>query len=209
LRAKFSNYGKLDAIEYIEKLFEDDEWIEESEVENSPVRLGMSSLRYAARSIAEAELADGEVHARDKVLKKVAQRLRYQIATREQLVVVEGLAQVQVTTLWGAKGVTADHVYILGLCEEALPGSKRPEYPGTDLEFRDEQQRLLYVSITRPKQTLIMSRPKRIRFGEASQLGISVTGSDGGMVQLKVCPFLRSIAQYLPEAKSGHSWTWD
>jgi hypothetical protein len=41
--------------------------------------------------------------------------------------------------LWGAKGVTADHVYIIALCEEAIPGTRREEYPGSNLEFKEEQ----------------------------------------------------------------------
>jgi hypothetical protein len=46
---------------------------------------------------------------------------------------------LQIATLWGAKGVTADHVYIIALCEEAIPGTRREEYPGSNLEFKEEQ----------------------------------------------------------------------
>ena len=63
-------------------------------------------------------------------------------------------------TLWGAKGVTAEHVYLLGVCKEALPGERRDEYPGTDADYVDEQRRLFYVSITRAKKTLVREAPR-------------------------------------------------
>jgi len=77
--------------------------------------------------------------------------LRYQIATRDPFATDE-TPDIQVATFWGAKGVTAEHVYILGLCDEAIPGTKREEYPGTDAEYIDEQRRLFYVSLTRAKK---------------------------------------------------------
>ena len=107
-------------------------------------------------------------------LKEVARRLRYQIATREPFVPDE-TSDLQVATLWGAKGVTADHVYVIGLCKEAIPGIRHEAYPGTDLEFREEQRRLFYVSITRSKKTLVLSRANSIARGQAKQLGLQVS----------------------------------
>ena len=87
-------------------------------------------------------------------LRRVAERLRHQIATNEPLVTDEP-SNLQVTTLWGAKGATAEHVYILGVCQEALPGERRDEYPGTDADYVDEQRRLFYVSSPAPKRRLL------------------------------------------------------
>src|SRR5439155_20110151 len=107
-------------------------------------------------------------------LQRVAERLRHQIATNEPLATGES-SNLQVATLWGAKGVTAEHVYILGVCQEALPGQRRDEYPGTDADYRDEQRRLFYVSITRAKRTLVISRALRVGRGPAKQIGLTVT----------------------------------
>ena len=52
---------------------------------------------------------------------------------------------ISVSTMWGAKGVTADNVYIVGLVDEAIPGAKRDEYPGTDLDFVEVAGRFLSV----------------------------------------------------------------
>lgn len=136
-------------------------------------------------------------------LSKVARGLRHQIATREPFVEDE-TADLDVTTLWGAKGVTADHVYVLGLCEEAMPGEKRDEYPGTDVEYLEEQRRLFYVSITRSRRTLVLSRAIRIPWVTAQRLGLKV--SSGSESPLHVCPFMRDLRSVLPPSRDGRSW---
>jgi DNA helicase-2/ATP-dependent DNA helicase PcrA len=138
-------------------------------------------------------------------LRRVAERLRHQIATNEPLVTGEP-SQLQVATLWGAKGVTAEHVYLLGVCQEALPGERRAEYPGTDAAYVDEQRRLFYVSITRAKQTLIISRALRVGRGLAKQLGLSVKTGSKFWADIKMSPFLHEIMGVLPTAVPGDSW---
>ena len=138
-------------------------------------------------------------------LAEVARRLRYQIATREPFVADE-TADLQIATLWGAKGVTADHVYVLGLCGEAIPGERREEYPGTDADYKEEQRRLFYVSITRSKKTPVLSRASRIKKGDAKHLGLSVKSTSGYWANLTMSPFLRDIIKLLPDAKDGAEW---
>ena len=67
-------------------------------------------------------------------LRGVARRLRYQIATREPLSSGETV-DLQIATMWGAKGITAEHVYLLGACDEAIPGARREDYPGSDEDY--------------------------------------------------------------------------
>ena len=138
-------------------------------------------------------------------LQRVARVLRYQIATREPFV-AEADANVQVATLWGAKGVTADHVYVVGLCGEALPGERRPEYPGTDLEYFEEQRRLFYVSLTRAKSTLVLSRATRVQRSMAQRMGLGVSATGGWYPALHMCPFLQDLVGYLPTAIYGPDW---
>jgi superfamily I DNA/RNA helicase len=209
LRNRFPLNSDVNAAEYIERIFADESWIEGTDEEASIAKLDMGLLRQSALLIAENDREEGEdVHDAQDVLRKVAQALRYQIATRGFISTGDS-APLQVTTLWGAKGVTADHVYIIGLCSETLPGVKRDEYPGTVAAYQDEQRRLLYVSITRPKKSLLLSRPKKILFHEALRLGISVESSGGSRwANLKMCPFLEAIIAFLPDAQSGERWTW-
>lgn len=143
-----------------------------------------------------AEEADGS-----KLLRQVARRLRYNIATRKPFATNED-AKLKVTTLWGAKGLTADHVYVVGLCKEAIPGLRRDSYPGTDQEYTDEQQRLFYVSITRSKGTLVLSRPEKIKRGDALNLNLHVKGN-WHWSTLEMCPYLRDIMAVLPQAQQG------
>lgn len=138
-------------------------------------------------------------------LKKVVQILRYQIATKEPFVPEED-ADLQITTLWGAKGVTADHVYVLGLCKEALPGSRRDDYPGTETEYFEEQRRLFYVSITRSKKTMVLSRPAKIRFTDAERIVLEVKPGWGHWADLEMCDFLRDIMGFLPTFELGENW---
>ena len=109
-------------------------------------------------------------------------------------------------TLWGAKGVTADHVYVIGLCKEAIPGSRRDEYPRTEKDFFEEQRRLFYVSITRSKKTLVLSRANQIRIGEAARLGLDQGHGNKFRQTLEMSPYLHDIINYLPKYQKGEDW---
>lgn len=180
------------------RVFDPERWPDNASHE---ARLDMELVRAKCLSMVE-ETQDADPAA---LLKRIARRLRHMIATREPFEVGEA-CDVQVTTLWGAKGVTADHVYILGLCEQAIPGERRDEYPGTDDDFVEEQRRLFYVSITRSRRTLVLSRAQKIRPGDAMRLGLSVTSTRERWLPLNMCPFLRDISGLLPKAEPGDKW---
>lgn len=169
-------------------------------------RLDMELLHAKAIAIIDELAGSGPIQETETQLKELAHRLRYMIATREPFE-SDQRHDLQVTTLWGAKGVTAHHVYILGLCGEAVPGERRPEYPGTPEEYLEEQRRLFYVSITRSRRTLVLSRPKKIRAGEAQQLQLSIHRPSGHWAVLAMSPFLRDIIDVLPVAQSGDDWS--
>ena len=135
----------------------------------------------------------------------MVKRLRHQIATNESISTGEP-SNLQVATLWGAKGITAEHVYILGACQEALPGQRRDEYPGTDADYVDEQRRLFYVSITRAKETLGISRALHVGRGPAKQLGLTITTGSKFWGDLKMSSFLHDVMNVLPNALPGESW---
>ena len=207
--SRFGDRGKdLDirdddaAVTVVEKVFAGQWWIDER---NDTASLDLDLLRSKCRMIVE-ELKEAQRESdRTALLRDSARRLRYMIATREPFETDETHV-LQVATLWGAKGVTADHVYVLGLCEEALPGERRLEYPGTDELFIEEQRRLFYVSITRSTSTLVLSRAKRILEGVARDLGLAVSGGTRYWADLNMCPFLRDIMPLLPEAQEGNTW---
>lgn len=206
LRDKFDWNGE-DAASFVNNLFDPQHWIgsdyDEEKVEGA--RLDLQLLREKALVLLKQEQERKPEDQPIQHLRRVAERLRHQIATNEPLATGEP-SNVQVTTLWSAKGVTAEHVYILGVCKEALPGERRPDYPGTDVDYVDEQRRLFYVSITRSKRTLVISRALKVRRGPAKQIGLRVTTGGPFWGNLTMSPFLHDIMALLPTAVPGESW---
>lgn len=194
-----------EALVLLKEIFEANRWSVDQSPDPETARLDMELALAKACDICQELQSDNLDSTAQEQLKEVARRLRYQIATREPFVPDE-TSDLQVATLWGAKGVTADHVYVIGLCEEAIPGTRRGEYPGTDLEFKEEQRRLFYVSITRSKKTLVLSRAKSIVRGQAKQLGLQVSGGNRHRAGLEMSPFLRDVIQYLPRYQKGENW---
>jgi len=189
----------------IESVLHAEHWIGEHCDDAETARIDMALLRNTALSILR-EVAERHPRASPAgLLRRVTRRLRYAVGTREQFL-EEAPCDLKVATLWGAKGVTADHVYILGVCDEAIPGGKRKEYPGTEAEYIDEQRRLFYVSITRSKRTLVLSRARQISRGQASRLGLAVPEGVGFNVALTMSTFLRDIMVVLPGAAAGYNW---
>lgn len=93
---------------------------------------------------------------RAQILEDVYKRLNLEIPK-------EGFFQprVQIMTMHGAKGLNAQVVFISGLEDKILPGTRRRAYPGLVLEAA----RLLYVSITRSRAACILS------FSTSRQMG--------------------------------------
>lgn len=204
LRSGLSENGD-DPNAFIAEVFDPQLWVTSQDENAETARLDMRLCFDKASSMLDEITEAKPKWKAPKLLGEVARRLRYQIATREPFTADE-TADLQVATLWGAKGVTADHVYVLGLCAEAIPGERREEYPGTDAEYEEEQRRLFYVSITRSKKTLVLSRARKINRGEAMRLGLAIE-KGYGQVTLAMSPFLRDIINVLPSACKGSDWS--
>ncbi len=140
-------------------------------------------------------------------LSSVVRGLRYRIATRQPM--GDGNEPgVRIVTLWGAKGLTADHVFVLGLVDQALPGPHDVRSTGlTEGEHLDEQRRLLYVSLTRAKKTLVLSRPTKIRAGDIQSLGLSSAPGGQWWRTLRLCRFLEDLPRgSMPDSVSFEDW---
>jgi DNA helicase-2/ATP-dependent DNA helicase PcrA len=89
------------------------------------------------------------------------------VYTRLGLDVPEGLfpRKIRIMTMHGAKGLSAGVVFIPGLEENILPGTKRQPYLGLVLEAA----RLLYVSITRARAACVLTYAQsRVIYGQLS-----------------------------------------
>ncbi len=139
----------------------------------------------------------------------MVRHLRHRIATRDPIG-EEREVDIPIVTLWGAKGLTADFVYVTGLVDEALPGPHDPESTGLSPgEHLGEQKRLLYVSLTRAKNSLVLSRPLSIEKGAARALRLSpAPWTQFGFRQyLQVCRFLRNVEpSVLPDSQEWPTW---
>lgn len=198
----------LEGAEAIEVAFSPTYWGVTGDGEDDAMIIqDLNLLRSAAlESLANARsLNPGSDEA--ELLRRVADDLRYRIAVREPFDEGTG-ASIKITTLWGAKGLTADHVYVLGVCGAALPGQMTPDYPGTAAEFLDEQRRLFYVSLTRAKETLVISRPLRAKFGEVAQWKLAVQPGRGYWADLGPSPYMMELhgANAVPDSVPGAEW---
>lgn len=179
------------------------------------------SARWVAEDDPRSELATDDIGRLNREAKKIAlsleeptatlvlSALRYQIATREPLGREDDTPEgIRIVTLWGAKGLTADYVYVMGLADEALPGESDPDSTGlTESAHLDEQRRLLYVSLTRAKKALVLSRPKKVKKGSVAGLGLRPTASWGWWQNLTSCRFLKDLpTDSLPVSVDVEAW---
>ena len=116
--------------------------------------------RWLTEDLHELHSAAHELLSRQDApsLSQVMTMLRYRIATRAPLKVSDDEEpRVRIMTLHSAKGLEADNVIVAGVADQFMPGIE------TDAQVIAEQKRLLYVAVTRAKDSLILSWHRRIR----------------------------------------------
>src|SRR5207249_2294646 len=154
----------------VDYVLDPDRWVDYANGNSEVAREDIDRLRREAHKILDDE--------EDVTIGSLTNALRYRIATREPLGDPIDETAIRIVTLWGAKGLTAEYVYLVGLADEALPGPHDPESTGlTAAEHEDEQRRLLYVSLTRAKRSLVISRPEKIRVGQVRALGLAYSAN--------------------------------
>ena len=102
--------------------------------------------------------------------------LRYRIATRAPLLEKDTSPRGRIMTLHSAKGLEADTVIVAGAADQVVPGFPLTD-PTENREHREEQRRLLYVSITRARTELVVSWPQLATFEEAKHNAIRIDSS--------------------------------
>lgn len=167
--------------------------------EREKARRALEQLRGAALSFCEG---------RDQPdLSVILDRLRYRIAMRIPLTEITE-ARVRIMTLHGAKGLEADVVMVAGVADQIILGIV-PEDIEESEQVREEHRRLLYVSVTRAKQELVISWPKSMEYKDARKNNVRI---DGGVfrqkdrsqvVKLGKTSLLPDIQQ---QPQTGSSW---
>ena len=178
----------LTANEIVDRLF--DEVLAEEESDNEKRRWLIDDLREL-RSAAHELLSGQDLPD----LSEVMATLRHRIATRSPLRASElQEPRVKIMTLHSAKGLEADNVVLLGVADQFMPGTE------TDSQVIAEQRRLLYVAVTRARDSLIISWPRRIRMAD-------VMKNMGRMGRVVTYDGIRSVitsrSVLLPQGLSG------
>jgi superfamily I DNA/RNA helicase len=198
-------WSAMTADDVVREVFSPELW-SVAEAEMDSVGQDILLMRDQAIQTLSEIRADGSTRSTEDELRQVAQDLRYRVAVREPFGTSEE-GRIEVTTFWGSKGLTATHVYVLGLCDEAVPGTRTDEYPGTEVEYEDEQRRLFFVALTRTKRTLVLSQLKKVKRSIGLQMGLQMPhGQAWREVDLSTCRFLRTVQPHLPSSVRGPAW---
>jgi len=152
-----------DPVPVIKQLFTDieyEEWLHQHSGTPRQAERRMENIRYLVESI-QRMLDDGkgtadEIGIGDAISKLI---LRDMMEQREE---EDDSDKVQLLTLHASKGLEFPHVFIMGLEEEILP--HRASIEEGNIE---EERRLMYVGITRARETLTLTyAASRKQYGE-------------------------------------------
>ena len=148
----------LQATEIVDLLFDDASSTEEDDDEKRRWLIeDLRELRGAAHELLCAQDVPS--------LSRVMSTLRYRIATRAPLRASEvEEPRVRIMTLHSAKGLEADNVILAGIVDQFTPG-KDADNPSVVAE----QRRLLYVAVTRARDSLVISWSRRIQVADITR----------------------------------------
>lgn len=138
-------------LELIDLLFDENLADQESDDERKQwLKDNLNKLRDAAQEL----MSDFD----EPNLARAISTMRYRISTSVPLTMSDDPEpRVRIMTLHSAKGLEADNVVLAGVADQFLPGRTN------DPVKIAEQKRLLYVGVTRARERLIVSWPRRIR----------------------------------------------
>jgi superfamily I DNA/RNA helicase len=110
---------------------------------------------------------------------------------------------VRVMSLHKSKGLTADLVIVAGAIQGCIPRIERNLEPIDEQRFHEEQRRLFYVAITRPRKTLIISSARAIPRSAAYRMGVPVRGNDPNMARTIASVFIDELGVDRPPTIQG------
>ena len=154
--------------------------------------------RWLAQDLLELRVAAHELLALqgNASLSALVATLRYRIATRAPLRTSEAEEpRVRIMTLHAAKGLEADNVVVAGAADQFMPGDDQ-----NNPSVVAEQRRLLYVAVTRARDSLLISWPRRIQLADILSNG---GRRDQIVTESGVRGVIASRSRLLPQGLSG------
>ena len=113
---------------------------------------------------------------------------------------------IKVMSLHKSKGLTAKCVVVVGCVAGALPTVRPGLSSSAQQQSIEEKRRLFYVSITRTKQTLVLSSAASAPYRDAMQMGLTVAHHRGSDAVLQASQFMSELGVHAPGALSGNQW---
>lgn len=176
LQRHLANLEPLRGQPLVDAIFpEDDEWA--------------GSIRSIASSI-EGDVFDAE---------QLRESLRVGITQPELPTDVD---YVRVMSLHKSKGLTADLVAVVG-CIEGLVPTLTDGTPADQAASLEEQRRLFYVAVTRPRRILILSSVTQLPRNLAYRMGAQIRGGDPIRSTTITSRFLHELGPTRPAAILG------
>lgn len=153
-----------------------------------------------------AEVNESEDSSEVMTPQKILQTLRARIIHPE---IPMEVPYVRVMSLHKSKGLTADHVIVIGCIEGLIPRHPKPWYPfERQQRYREEQRRLFYVAITRPRKTLVLSSFSQIPRDIANTLQVSVGRGNRTTAATITSTFISDLLPLTSRPVSGDKWRY-
>lgn len=133
----------------------------------------------------------------DKLLEAIRQGI-----TQPEL--PQDVAYVRIMSLYKSKGLTAKMVVIAGCVEGLLPRQFDARSSLGLLEQREEQRRLLYVAITRPRETLLISSFRKVDLHFANTNSLQLGKRSKGFAATIASTFIHELGSTLLGSIAGH-----
>jgi len=153
------------------------------------------------------ELAEAEGFVNEWTPQAILKALREKITHPE---VPMDVPYVRVMSLHKSKGLSADLVIVLGCVEGLIPRHPKAHYPPERKQlFIEEQRRLFYVAITRPKRTLVLSSVLQLPRDFAQKQQMPVVGRSRDETDTITSSFIAELGSTAPTAVRGCNWVYD
>jgi superfamily I DNA/RNA helicase len=115
---------------------------------------------------------------------------------------------IRIMSLHKSKGLSANHVIVTGFIEGIIPTIPNDLPHEIHMRHIEEQRRLFFVAITRPRETLVLSSVLRIRRSLAYQIGANVQGGDAEYANTIASRFLYELGPTSPQPINGDEWQY-
>ncbi|MBK7374939.1 MAG: ATP-dependent helicase [Chitinophagaceae bacterium] len=115
---------------------------------------------------------------------------------------------VRIMSIHKSKGLTSDISIICGVIEGLIPRVDNELQGEEATRFIEEQRRLFFVGITRPRQELVISSASRIPKTLAYGLGQKVPWTMSPNTKAIASSFLSQLGDDFPDAIAGEDWTF-